>query len=209
MKTRINSLLGALADAITACFFLTLWFSPMAFGPEAVRVAFMLVLVEFLLIHATFVLGSEQRRSTAGCLPMVGFGGGYLLVFIVAALSYESMWPLFAFAWLLIGKMFTGAITGHEELWNRNWHNGIWMLSFVAWIGLILLVVVLPIPQVGMTPEALAQVDAFAISGALVDHPQKLMVFGAAYFMLLAAAKLTGFNVFDYFSVRAEDRRSG
>lgn len=206
VNVRVESLPAALCDAISGGFFLVLWLSPMAFGPEGVRVAFMLFLVEFLLMHAAGVLGAQQARGTGGCLALIGFSGGYLLFFVVAAASYESSWPLVAFAWLVLGKLFGGGKSSHEEIWNQHRRNGIWMLSFLAWLGLALLVMIMPVPQLGMQPEIMAQVDAFGVSGDWVDHPQKLMAFGTAYFMLLATAKLTDFNVLDFLSARGADR---
>ena len=43
---------GALPDALTALYFLSLWLFPLLFGPHAVRNGMLLMLVEFLLLHA-------------------------------------------------------------------------------------------------------------------------------------------------------------
>jgi len=80
------------------------------------------------------------------------------------------------------------------------------MLSFLAWLGLVFLIAVLPVPLLGMQPEIMRQVDVFAVSGYLVDHPQKLMAFGVAYYLILSAAKVKGFNVLDYLSSRGSER---
>jgi hypothetical protein len=202
MRSDESRLLGAACDTISAFFFLFVWLSPMAFGPEAVRVAFMIMLVEFLLFHATAVLGAQASRGAVGCLPLVGFGGAYLLFFVVTAVSYESLWPLGAYTWLLLAKLFSSTIVSRDRTQDQHWQNGIWVLSFIAWLGLALLTAVLPIPQLGMTPDAIEQVESFAISGSLAEYPQKLVVFGAAYFLLLAWVKFTGFNILDYFSKR-------
>lgn len=194
-----HRVLGAIPDMLTGGFFLVLWLSPLFFGPEGVKTAFLLLLVEFLLMHASGVLGSQQGRGTAGCLPLIGFGGLYLLIFLIVALSFDAGWPLLALAWLVVGKLTSGSMAGRDDLDRRHWNNAIWMLSFAAWIPLFLLVSVLPLPRLGMTPEAMALIEIGG-SGAAADNPHKAAAFGLFYFSLLAWAKGTGFNVIDYFS---------
>jgi len=108
VSIRTESLPAALADMVSAAFFLTVWLSPAALGADAVSVAFMLVFVEFLLMHGSGILGAQMARGSAGCLALIGVVGGYLLFFLVAAVSFDSIWPLFAFAWLLVGKLLAG-----------------------------------------------------------------------------------------------------
>lgn len=191
---------------VSAAFFLTVWLSPTVLGSDAVSVAFMLVFVEFLLMHGSGILGAQTARGSAGCLALIALGGGYLLFFLVAAVRFDSIWPLCAFAWLLVGKLLSGGARTYDVTERQHWNQGIWMLSFLAWLGLVLLIAVLPVPRLGMEPEIMRQVDVSAVSGYLVDHPQKLMAFGTAYYLILSAAKLKGFNVLEYFSSRGGER---
>jgi hypothetical protein len=67
---------------------------------------------------------------------------------------------------------------------------------------LALLTAALPVPQLGMTPDSIDQIEAFAIGGSLAEYSQKLVAFGVACFLLLAWAKFTSFNILDFFSKR-------
>ena len=48
--------IAALPDTVTGGVFLTLWISPFAFGQHGVRNGMLVMLVEFLLVHATVML---------------------------------------------------------------------------------------------------------------------------------------------------------
>lgn len=201
MKTR--NLVAGLVDLVSAAFFLTLWIAPLALGPAGIRAAFLLVLVEFLLMHAAGVLGAQQGRGPVGCLAWLCSAVAILAFFVVAAVSFEARWPLLALAWLLVGKMPARAPIGQDAILVRYRSNGIWMISFLTWLVLVPLLFVFPVPSLGLQPDVVARIDV-GVSGILAERPQKLMAFGAIYFLLLAAVKLTGFNVLDALSSRAE-----
>ena len=55
--------IAAAPDAVTCASFLLLWIAPTALGLDAVRGALLLMVVEFLLIHATAMLGGTLPPS--------------------------------------------------------------------------------------------------------------------------------------------------
>ena len=68
----IERLATALPDAVTAGVFAYIWIAPLALGEGAVRNAMLLMLVEFVLVHASGFLGGvvlaeeASRRSRIG-----------------------------------------------------------------------------------------------------------------------------------------------
>ncbi|MBK9668648.1 MAG: hypothetical protein IPO74_01140 [Thermomonas sp.] len=64
--SRLPRLLAGLPDAITAGFFLALWIAPQWLGPNALRTGLLMMLVEFILMHATGILGSMALADAGG-----------------------------------------------------------------------------------------------------------------------------------------------
>ena len=100
-------MLAALPDAITAGFFLLLWLVPQWLGPTALRTGLLMMLVEFILMHATGILGGmalsnagDERRQWK---PILLFSSMYLLFIAVWAWTFRAWWPLLALAWLVAG----------------------------------------------------------------------------------------------------------
>lgn len=48
---------SALPDAISAAFFLMVWLMPLRFGADMVSTAMLVMLIEFITVHASGVLG--------------------------------------------------------------------------------------------------------------------------------------------------------
>ena len=56
--------ISALPDAVTACTFAWLWVSPASFGKGALGTATLVMLVEFLMVHATGFLAGFAFSNT-------------------------------------------------------------------------------------------------------------------------------------------------
>lgn len=186
-------LAAALPDAVTSGFFLLVWIAPMYLGAGTVKNAMLIMLVEFLLVHAAGFLGSAayspktSRRSKAGFL--LGFGLFYLLFVGAFSAAFQAWWPFLAFGWLLLAKFsvaFDSRARAADQL--QRMMSG-WALSVVAYIGGVVLTLFLPLPRLGMTQ---ARVPEFALpgSGIWVEEPHIVIAFGFLYFGFLALAKL-------------------
>ena len=106
--SRLPRLLAGLPDAITAGFFLALWIAPQWLGPNALRTGLLMMLVEFILMHATGILGSMALADAGGSRrpwkPILAFSGLYLLFIAGYAWGFMAWWPLLALAWLVAGE---------------------------------------------------------------------------------------------------------
>lgn len=189
--------IAAAPDAVTCASFLLLWIAPTALGPDAVRGALLLMVVEFLLIHATAMLGGtlEARRGD-GRSPIPAlllFGALYLGMVGAFALAFGQWWPLAAMGWLLLGKLRTlfGADGGEAA---RQQRKDDWALSMMAYLGGVVATSLLPLPRLGLQPEVVATLGLPG-SGQWIESPQTGIAFGALYFGFLAWAKWRGLRL--------------
>ena len=189
--------IAALPDTVTGGVFLTLWISPFAFGPHGVRNGMLVMLVEFVLVHATVMLpvlvavmlaGRDTRltRALAVAAPI----GLYLLFIAALSHAFDAWWPYLAFGWLLFGKFapsFAARASSQETDMNEF---AMWGESVLALLRGAFATTLLPLPALGlsgMKPSTLG-LPAGA-SGIWIDEPYRVMAFGALYFFLLAFAK--------------------
>lgn len=191
MRDALSSrLLAALPDAVTAGFFLLLWLLPGWLGPDALRTGLLMMIVEFLLIHATgmiggMALGKDGRPPRWG--PMVAFGALYFLFIAAWSFVFDAWWPFVAMAWLLAGKVQLALQPGDVER-KRERLSSDWALSALFYLGGVVLTMLLWLPRLGLTPEVVAAADLPG-SGEWVERPHTVVAFGLLYFGLLATSK--------------------
>lgn len=189
-------ILAALPDAITASVFLVLWVAPFAFGESGVRNGMLLMLVEFVLIHATAMMGGamESRESRLAQLKVVlGFSLFYALFIAAFAFSFREWWPVYAFLWLLLAKLMRifGAADSEQAHQRRQ---SDWALACMLYLLGCFATLLLPLPRLGISRDVLPQLGLSG-SGEWVDNPHTVIAFGALYFGLLAWARFKDFSL--------------
>ena len=189
--------LAALPDAITAGFFLLLWLLPQWLGPTALRTGLLMMLVEFILMHATGILGG-MALSNAGDTrrqwkPILLFSSMYLLFIAAWAWTFRAWWPLLALAWLVAGKLAL-AWQPLPDADKRDRIMSDWGISALSYLGGVFATLMLPLPRLGLTGDVVAAADLPG-SGEWVDKPHTVVAFGLIYFAVLATGKLRGWRL--------------
>lgn len=187
---RRPDLLAALPDALTAGFFLLLWIVPGWLGEDALRTGLLMMLVEFVLVHATGILGQIALGADPGrsrWKPLLGFSLLYLAFVGAWAFAFEAWWPLLALLWLVAGKaqLAMQPVAGAEKLERMKSE---WAMSAIFYLGGVFATVILPIPRLGISHAVQSAADLPG-SGVWVDQPHTVVAFGLVYFGLLAVAK--------------------
>lgn len=185
--------LGALPDALTAGFFVVLWLAPQLLWPQALRTGLLMMLVEFILVHAAGMLGgivvaSQDDRSRLW-KPILGFGALYLVFILGWAWQFQAWWPLLALVWLLAGKLSL-VLQSLPTADQRHQLQSGWAIGVMAYLVGASLTVFLPIPRLGLTRSVVAAADLPGAGGLWMSHPQTVVAFGAFYFTVLALVKL-------------------
>lgn len=183
---------NALPDAVTAGIFLSAWIAPFAWRQTLVSELMLVMLVEFILIHAAPFLGGivlasdvpvrQRLRSFAGMTLLYG-------VFIAGfALPFKSWWPAIAFTWLAGAKLLLLLTGGKHSERDTQRMRGYWGASVGLYLLAVFATLFLPVPELGITRHGAAY--GIPGSGAWVSHPHLVISAGFLYFGLLAFTKL-------------------
>ncbi|MBD9369794.1 hypothetical protein [Xanthomonas sp. XNM01] len=187
---------GAVPDAATAAGFLLLWWAPHWLPDQALQTAVAVMAVEFILLHATAMLGT-RALSAGGGVParwrgLAGLVLVYLLFVAVWAWMFQALWPLLAFAWLLLGKLWLLVRPPAGDARRQLLSD--WALASLAYVGACLTTALLPLPRLGLTPEVVAA-SGLQGGGLWVEQPQTVAVAGLLYFALVAVARMWGWRL--------------
>lgn len=187
----LQRLIAAAPDAITAAFFLLVWLQPLRLGAASVRTAMLIMLVEFVLVHASGFLGAFALAGAAPrrkrLLGILGFGLFYALFIGAFMAAFQAWWPALVFGWLLVGK-FIRVATGASQ---DGRETGVWAASVLLYLGGVFLTVLLPLPRLGISDPVLPLLDLVG-EGLWVDQPHRVLAFGLLYFAGLAWFKWSG-----------------
>lgn len=183
---------GGTADLASAAFFLSLWFKPLYFDEHAVANGMLIMLVEFILLHASVFLGTtafapntSRSKKIKGIL---GFALFYLLFIAAWAISFKAWWPFLAFGWLLFAKLSAALQPGQAPIERMQRMQSGWALGAMAYLAGVFLTVFVPVPRFGITASVVSQLDLPG-SGLWISKPQTVIAFGVFYFGFLALAK--------------------
>jgi hypothetical protein len=199
MRAPLSSrMVAALPDAVTAAFFLVLWVHPSVLGAGALRTGLLIMLVEFILLHASAMIGGSLLGRTPGSrFPwtlLLGFAAMYLVFIAAYAWAFRQWWPLLAFAWLLLGK---ASLAFDRKLPTSDRAHRLqsgWAVGCLAYLLGAFATIFIPLPRLGLSSGVVAQAE-LAGSGHWVSYPHTVVAFGLFYFGVLALVKATDFRL--------------
>ncbi|MES9969616.1 MAG: hypothetical protein ABW092_06245 [Candidatus Thiodiazotropha sp.] len=190
----IRRLSEVVPDFITAGLCLAVWIVPERFDSGFVTTMMLVMVVEFLVIHATIMvpilaalvpqrLGGVYSGLLAGSLFYLAFAAG-------GSLAIDSWWPTLAFGWLLASRyLFPLLGRGSDDDEDIR----LWIFSTFMWLLLVFATLLLPIPDLGFHTN-IAQALGGSASGIWIDEPHRALAFALLYFTSLALFKLRSQN---------------
>lgn len=181
----LGRIASAAPDGVTALVYAITWCAPFSFGIGTVKALMLVMLMEFVLVHASgfffaVALGGRGSRI-ARSLVLLGLGLFYLGFVAAFAFAFDAYWPYAAFAWLLLSRLawIWGSPRSREH--ERERQQLAWVASVVLYI-LGAFVTVLPIiPRLGLSTEVVPQLGLTG-SGHWIEHPESVIAFGMLYF---------------------------
>jgi hypothetical protein len=190
--------LSALPDAITACGCLVVWIAPQALGKDAVKTVLLMMLMEFILLHATgfftTIAAPTDTPPTRRILKLLGLAAFYMLFVGVWAFVFNAWWPVTVFAWLVVGKIawvFTSP-RGRDAEMARQMKA--WAFSMLAYVGAVFAGLMLPLPRLGLDSATVAAMR-MTFSGAWIDRPHTAIASAVLYYSALALFKARDGNI--------------
>lgn len=174
-------------DAWFAFVFIITWIKPEAFGERTVHHLTFVMVLEFIVVHASGFMGALSTRGEPGWRRAFSFSLLILLYTIFAAgfsAMYGGWWPLLAF-WALMLSRFPAVVLRPPDMDGQFVLMANWAAMVALYVGGAFLTVTVPIPHLGIT-EAVIEAQRFGIEGLWPEEPYRVMAFGAFYFIGLA-----------------------
>jgi hypothetical protein len=190
-----GAILAALPDAGLSLLFLVSWIQPLRWGAGTVSYLMLLMLLEFVSIHASAFLGKilydDGRVGVIKVLMVLGLGAFYTIFVGAFCLVFHTRWPLWAF-WGLIVNRLSNVIMGNvPDRREMALISAGWAWAVAAYIVSIFATIFLPIPRLGLTADVQPALHLPG-SGVWVDDPQRLVAAGVLYFGAQAVWSLLG-----------------
>ncbi|MHC4481776.1 MAG: hypothetical protein ACYS1C_12525 [Planctomycetota bacterium] len=160
--------MAAAPDFALAAAFLVTWLAPTTFGQQAVRHLMNVMLLEFLVVHATGALGAVALSGLSRSMKGTMFSGlAVVYFFFVGAVSKicGSVWPLVSFYGLMLAKLPT-VVFGMRQADGKKGTMLWWPMMTVAYVMGAFLTTFLPVPRFGITAEVVVAQD-FVDEGGL------------------------------------------
>lgn len=186
MDAFLARIISAAFDLALAGLFLVTWLNPNASIARPVEWMLLLMLLEFITVHSSAMLGSiwagaeprEKRLRTIGWLTLM-----YSL-FVGAFSAAFSTWAPFVGFWILTANRLFGMVVGGQpgpeakRDAERSWARSVFLYVIGAFVTTFL-----PVPRLGLTREVMETID-LAGSGVWVSEPWRVLAFGTFYYGL-------------------------
>lgn len=190
LPTRIVT---ALPDLAIAVVFLITWIAPRTFGDRMVGFLMLVMLLEFIIVHASGFMGSvmfhDPLSARMKVKALLGFGAFYGIFALGFSLGFQAWWPLWTILLMTLNRMMIvllGTIPDEQE---RAYILGGWAVSALCYIVFAMLTVFLPLPRFGITPAEVVAQDLPG-SGLWVEQPHRVIAFGFLYFLATGISEL-------------------
>lgn len=192
MPDKTSRLFAAAPDALTAALYLIAWFAPTLIGSGQVRGLMLTMAVECVVMMSSgFFYGialqdaAKRRRQIGLTVALVLF---YFAFIGGLAWQFHSLWPLFAFVWLLLSRFLPLWLGRGSDVVRDRLFWG-WTVSMALFFAGGFVTTLLPLPRLGLTPAVVQSLD---LHGKSMEQPWMLLAFGAIYFGAQAWAKYSG-----------------
>lgn len=192
----MNRTVSALPDLATSAIALWVWLDPGQWRAALVGYAVLIMLVEFVLIHASGFFG--VARDSSGPAPFgrraaIGLVGMYLVFVASFAWSFGESLVFLGAAWLLLAKAWPLLVGTVGRPAASQAQRGMWAASTMYYLMAVGLTTVLPVPRLGITGSG-AQYGMEGQSGLWVSQPQTAVAALAIYFGLVGLTRQMGWD---------------
>lgn len=184
MNAALGKIISAIFDLALAAVFFISWIDPASSLARPVGWLVLLMLIEFITVHSSAMLGStwagEEARDVR--LRTVGLMTALYALMVGAFSAGFGTWAPFIGFWVLsANRLLSMILDGRPGPEAKRDAERSWARSVALFVAGAFATTFLPIPRLGLTPEVMTGVDV-AGSGLWVDEPWRVLAFGGAYF---------------------------
>jgi len=184
MNAALGKIISATFDLALAAVFLITWIHPGSSLARPVGWMVLLMLIEFITVHSSVMLGSTWagEESRAVRLRNVGVMTALYALLVGSFSAGFGTWVPFIGFWVLsANRLLSMLLDGRPGPEAKRDAERSWARSVALFLAGAFATTFLPIPRIGLTPDAMTGVEV-AGSGLWVDEPWRVLAFGVAYF---------------------------
>jgi hypothetical protein len=192
------ALVSALPDFGLAALYLSTWIAPDPARPTLVGRLMLAMLLEFIVVHSAAFMGTASLAPgtpAARALRIGGIGLFYTLFVGGFSLAFHQLWPLWSFWALIFNRMLSVLLKQPAAGEEQQFVKSQWAAGAAFYLVAVLLTTVLPLPRLGVTPQAIAAMH-LAGRGLWVDQPWRVLAAGTFYFAATALSELFDHRLF-------------
>lgn len=181
--------IAALCCWFAAWTFWVAWRTPLAYADgEWVKLGVGVLVVEFIAIHSSTMIGELAAGGPALRRYAWVTLGAYALFALAIPLAFDSLQIALLMGALMVSRLHDIFLPsgGRERAYGRRRS----VISGVLFVLLAFATLFLPIGPGGITPELLEAVWPDRGDGVWEAEPQRALVMGLLYFLLLGLAEL-------------------
>jgi len=185
MPALVRGIAAALPDLALAAFFLAVWLDPFQFGEGMVGTLLLVMLLEFIIVHASGFMGVViyGRSSRLRKILLVGGLGLFESIFVAGfCLSFGAWWPMASFWGLTLNRMLAVLLHPADGAGSGLFLGSQWAMSVVFYLGGTFLTLMAPVPALGLTPEVYPGLGLTG-GGIWIEEPHRVLAFGVVYFV--------------------------
>ena len=187
-----SEIIVGLPDVLLSLTFLLAWIFPTLLGQEMVVSLVALVIVEFINIHSSAVMGSvivgDSSRLAKG-LYLTFLCVVYSIGIEALASAYGVKWLLWAF-WLMTGNRLLGILRNRAlSSVEQDMLSILWSSQFGSYLVTGITTAFLPVPLLGLTAEVTRNLN-HTVGGHELEEPHRMMAWGFLYFVVVPFAEL-------------------
>jgi hypothetical protein len=183
---------SALPDLVMALMFLATWIEPTALGRNMIQYLVLVMLMEFIIIHSSAFFGAALLSTLPKLkktLAVLGLGAFYTLFVAGFSLAEGEWWPIVAFWGLVFNRLMSVLLGRSIEGKEKVSMMAMWVIGTVCYLGGVFLTILLPVPELGITPEFAAALPMHG-GGLWFDEPHRLVAFGFIYFTAIGLIEI-------------------
>ncbi len=189
----LTRIAAAVPDFALAAGFLITWIAPATFGQRAVAYLMLVMLLEFIIVHASGFMGSvilnEPLSRRTRFKALLGLGAFYGLFAAAFSAAFRAWWPLWTIFLLTLNRLLA-VLTGElPEGRERAYVRRSWAVAALLYLVFVLVTTLLPVPRFGITAEVV-RAQGLPGSGLWIDAPHRVLAFGFLYFLATGLSEL-------------------
>lgn len=182
---------GGSSLSMAALFYLAWWRPYELEDGRWVKLGVGVMVLEFILVHSGGVLHHfmEAKPERGRIKTVLSLTVLYTLFGIGIALGFKSWWLFGSYALVMSGRLWA-LFADHWTEMDQAISQRRMISSVLLYLGLMFATLILPVPRGGLTPALINSVRSGGQGGEWVDHPEKALAMGTAYFLLLGLIEI-------------------